>query len=49
MGSTVLKSRSGSVTLVQRRKLARSTRYDMTLVLTTKGSAKTAVAKVRVR
>jgi len=49
MGSTVLKSRNGSFGLVQRRKLSRSTRYDMTIVLTEKGSAKTAVGRVKVR
>jgi Collagen triple helix repeat (20 copies) len=49
MGSTVLKKRSGSFGLVQRRKLSRGTRYDMSIVLTQKGKAKNAVGRVRVR
>ena len=49
MGSTLLKSRSRSFGLVQRRKLARGGRYDMSIVLTQKGSVKNAVGRVRVR
>ncbi len=49
MGSSVLKARSGSFTLVQRRKLTRGARYDMSIVLTQEGSAKTAVGQVKVR
>jgi hypothetical protein len=49
MGSTVLKKRSGSFGLVQRRKLTRGVRYDMTIVMTKKGGAKTAIGRVRVR
>ena len=50
MGGTVLKKRSGSFGLVQRRKLTRGARYDMTIVLTEKkGTVKNAVGRVRVR
>ena len=50
MGSTVLKKRSGSFGLVQRRKLTRGARYDMAIVLTEKkGTVKNAVGRVRVR
>jgi hypothetical protein len=49
MGSTVLKKRSGSFGLVQRRKLSRGSKYNMTIVLTEKGGAKTAAGRVSVR
>ncbi len=48
MGSTVLKKRSGSFGLVQRRKLSRGARYDMSIVLTEKkGTVKNAVGRVQ--
>jgi hypothetical protein len=47
MGSGTAKKRSASFTLVQRRALKRG-RYDMTIVLTRKGKARTAVGTVRV-
>jgi hypothetical protein len=51
MGTGVLKSRSRStsVDLMQRRALKRGARYDMTIVLTRKGTARTALGHVRVR
>ena len=51
MGRGVLKSRSRStsVVLIQRRALKRGARYDMTIVLTRKGKAQTALGHVKVR
>ena len=50
MGKGVLKprTRSTSVVLMQRRALKRGSRYDLTIVLTRKGKAQTALGRVKV-
>ena len=51
MGKGTLKpgKRSTSVNLVQRRTVKRGGRYDMTIVLSRKGKAQTALAHVKVK